>query len=269
MRRRAAGRRCLAGRRSADRGELLHRARAGRRGRAGPEQDRPADGRPGRAKSEIEDVIGIDARTPCNASAKTGLGVDDVLEAAIAKVPPPKGDPDAPAGADHRLLVRQLSRRRDAGAGHAWHDAARGQDPADGARPQHLVRERRRVHAQVGRRGKPWRPGEVGCIIAGIKELKAAPVGDTVTLAESPAAAPLPGFKEMQPQVFAGLFPVEANQYDALRDALEKLKLNDAALHVRARSLAGAGLRLPLRLPRPAAHGNRAGTAGARVSTWT
>ncbi len=110
------------------------------------------------------------------------------------------------------------------------------------------------------------RAGEVGFIIAGIKELKAAKVGDTHHHGgQRQAAEALPGFKEVKPQVFAGLYPVEANEYDPLRDALEKLKLNDASLQLRAGSLAGAGLRLPLRLPGPAAHGDRAGAPGARV----
>jgi GTP-binding protein LepA len=92
------------------------------------------------------------------------------------------------------------------------------------------LRAGRRVHAQVGARG-PLSAGDVGFIIAGIKEIDAAKVGDTVTLANAAAPAPLPGFKEVKPQVFAGLYPVESNQYEALRDALNKLKLNDASLH--------------------------------------
>jgi GTP-binding protein LepA len=105
----------------------------------------------------------------------------------------------------------------------------------------------------------------------GIKELQAAKVGDTITLEKKlpnnagPATEPLPGFKEIQPQVFAGLYPTEASEYDQLRDALEKLKLNDSSAALRARGQPGAGLRLPLRLPGPAAHGDRAGAAGARV----
>ncbi len=107
--------------------------------------------------------------------------------------------------------------------------------------------------------------GEVGFIIAGIKEIHAAKVGDTVTLAARPAAAALPGFKDVKPQVFAGLYPVESNQYEALRDALDKLKLNDASLHYEPEVSQALGLRLPLRLPRPPAHGHRAGAARARI----
>ena len=143
-----------------------------------------------------------------------------------------------------------------------------------GPRSKHLAHEHRARPTCASRsassRPRPGRrdalvAGEVGFVIAGIKELRAAKVGDTITLADKPAAQALPGFKEIKPQVFAGLYPVEANEYEALREALEKLHLNDASLPLRARDLAGARLRLPLRLPRPAAHGHRAGAPGARV----
>ena len=113
--------------------------------------------------------------------------------------------------------------------------------------------------------GRSLSAGEVGFVIAGIKELKAAKVGDTMTLADQPASEALPGFKEIKPQVFAGLYPVESHDYEALRDALEKLQAQRCLAAVRAGSFAGAGLRLPLRLPRPAAHGDRAGAAGTRI----
>ncbi|WP_296949868.1 translation elongation factor 4 [uncultured Massilia sp.] len=185
---------------------------------------------PDNAKKEIEDVIGIDASDATVCSAKTGLGVEDVLETLIAKVPPPQGDPDAPLQA---LIVD------------SWYDSYVGVvmlvRVVNGTlRPKDkillMATESVNLVEQIG----VFTPrsvslpelsaGQVGFIIAGIKELTAAKVGDTVTLANKPAPAPLPGFKEVQPQVFAGLFPVEANQYDALRDSLEKLKLNDAAL---------------------------------------
>ncbi|MDN4052065.1 translation elongation factor 4 [Massilia sp. YIM B02763] len=185
---------------------------------------------PDNAKKEIEDVIGIDASDATVCSAKTGLGVEDVLETLIAKVPPPQGDPDAPLQA---LIVD------------SWYDPYVGVvmlvRVVNGTlRPKDkillMATESVNLVEQIG----IFTPrsvslpelsaGQVGFIIAGIKELTAAKVGDTVTLASRPAPAPLPGFKEVQPQVFAGLFPVEANQYDALRDSLEKLKLNDAAL---------------------------------------
>ncbi|MFS2024492.1 translation elongation factor 4 [Massilia sp. GER05] len=185
---------------------------------------------PDRAKQEIEDVIGLDATDATTCSAKTGLGVEDVLETLIAKVPPPEGDPDAPLQAlivdswyDSYVGVVMLVRVKNG--------TLRPKDKillmATGS--QQLV-EQVGVFSPRSVQLPELKAGQVGFIIAGIKELKAAKVGDTVTLASRPALAPLPGFKEVQPQVFAGLFPVEANQYDALRDSLEKLKLNDAAL---------------------------------------
>ncbi|SDE47986.1 GTP-binding protein LepA [Massilia sp. PDC64] len=185
---------------------------------------------PDRAKQEIEDVIGLDATDATTCSAKTGLGVEDVLETLIAKVPPPQGDPDAPLQAlivdswyDSYVGVVMLVRVKNG--------TLRPKDKillmATGS--QQLV-EQVGVFTPRSVQLPELKAGQVGFIIAGIKELKAAKVGDTVTLASRPAPEPLPGFKEVQPQVFAGLFPVEANQYDALRDSLEKLKLNDAAL---------------------------------------
>ncbi len=190
---------------------------------------------PDRAKQEIEDVIGIDATDAVSCSAKTGLGVQDVLEDLIKKVPPPTGDATAPLQAlivdswfDNYVGVVMLVR--------VINGTLKPKDKvllmASGS--QHLVE-----HVGVFTPKSVDRPelsaGQVGFIIAGIKELKAAKVGDTVTHAPGqqnrmPASAPLPGFKEVQPQVFAGLYPVESNQYDALRESLEKLKLNDAAL---------------------------------------
>jgi GTP-binding protein LepA len=185
---------------------------------------------PDNAKSEIEEVIGIDASdaTPC--SAKTGLGVEDVIEAMIAKVPAPKGDPDAPLQAliidswfDNYVGVVMLVR--------IVNGTLRPKEKIFlmATESTHLT-ESIGVFTPKSQSRETLTAGQVGFIIAGIKELKAAKVGDTVTLAANKAAEPLPGFKEVQPQVFAGLFPVEANQYDALRDSLEKLKLNDAAL---------------------------------------
>ena len=186
---------------------------------------------PENAIEEIEDVIGIDAQDAVKCSAKTGLGVEDVLESLIAKVPPPEGDPDAPLQAliidswfDNYVGVVMLVR--------IVNGTLKPKDKillmATGA--QHLT-EHIGVFTPKSERRESLSAGQVGFIISGIKELKDARVGDTVTLAGRPAAAPLPGFKEVQSQVFAGLFPVESNQYEALRDSLEKLKLNDAALH--------------------------------------
>ena len=185
---------------------------------------------PENAIEEIEDVIGIDATDAVRCSAKTGLGVEDVLESLIAKVPPPKGDPQAPLQAliidswfDNYVGVVMLVR--------IVNGTLRPKDKiklmATGA--QYPV-EHIGVFTPKSKNLDELAAGQVGFIIAGIKELTAAKVGDTVTLANRSAPEPLPGFKEVKPQVFAGLYPVEANQYDALRESLEKLKLNDASL---------------------------------------
>ncbi|GIL04623.1 MAG: elongation factor 4 [Betaproteobacteria bacterium] len=186
---------------------------------------------PEAARAEIEDVIGIDAHDAVLASAKTGMGVDEILERIIERVPPPKGDPAAPLQAliidswfDNYVGVVMLVR--------VVNGVIRPKDKillmATGA--SHLV-EQVGVFTPKSRQREQLTAGEVGFVIAGIKELRDARVGDTVTHERKPAAAPLPGFKEVKPQVFAGLYPVEANQYEALRDALTKLQLNDAALH--------------------------------------
>jgi GTP-binding protein LepA len=186
---------------------------------------------PDRVIKEIEDIIGIDAHDALYASAKTGEGVQEILEAVISRIPPPKGDPAAPLKA---LIID------------SWFDnyvgvvmLVRVLDGVLRPRDRILLMASKAVHLceQVGvftpksKNRESLSAGEVGFIISGIKELKSAKVGDTVTLADRPAAQPLLGFKEIKPQVFAGLYPVESNQYDALRDALEKLKLNDSSLH--------------------------------------
>lgn len=185
---------------------------------------------PDNAKAEIEDVIGIDASDAILCSAKTGDGVEDILEAIIAKVPPPQGDPDAPLQAliidswfDNYVGVVMLVRIKNG----TLKPKEKIRLMATGS--EYLV-ENVGVFSPRSQPRESLSAGQVGFVIAGIKELKAAQVGDTITLASRPADKPLPGFKEVQPQVFAGLFPVEANQYDALRDSLEKLKLNDASL---------------------------------------
>ena len=185
---------------------------------------------PDNAKAEIEDVIGIDASDAILCSAKTGEGVEDILEAIIAKVPPPQGDPAAPLQGliidswfDNYVGVVMLVRIKNG----TLKPKEKIRLMATGS--EYLV-ENVGVFSPRSQPKESLSAGQVGFVIAGIKELKAAQVGDTITLAARPADKPLPGFKEVQPQVFAGLFPVEANQYDALRDSLEKLKLNDASL---------------------------------------
>ncbi len=186
---------------------------------------------PDRVIEEIEDIIGIDAQDALRASAKTGVGVRDIVEAVITRIPAPKGDPTAPLKA---LIID------------SWFDnyvgvvmLVRVVDGILKPKDKILLMASKSLHLceQVGVFTPKSQPreslsaGEVGFIISGIKELKSAKVGDTVTLADRPATQPLLGFKEIKPQVFAGLYPIESNQYDALRDALEKLKLNDSSLH--------------------------------------
>ena len=191
---------------------------------------------PDNARAEIEDVIGIDATDAIPCSAKSGMGIDEILEAIVAKIPPPKGDPVAPLRAmiidswfdpyvgvvmlvrvvDGRLLKGERFKMMASGAVYNADNIG--------------------VFTPANEPRTSLNAGEVGYIIAGIKELQAAKVGDTVTLEKKlpnnagPATQALPGFKEIQPQVFAGLYPTEASEYDQLRDALEKLKLNDASL---------------------------------------
>ena len=191
---------------------------------------------PDNARAEVEDVIGIDATDAIPCSAKTGMGIEEILEMIVAKVPAPRGNPDAPLRAmiidswfdsyvgvvmlvrvvDGRLAKNERIKMMATGA--VYEAGSLG------------------VFTPANQPRESLEAGEVGYIIAGIKELKAAKVGDTITLEKKlpnnlgSATEALPGFKEIQPQVFAGLYPTEANQYDALRDALEKLQLNDASL---------------------------------------
>jgi len=183
-----------------------------------------------RVIGEIEDIIGIPARDALRVSAKTGEGVADILEALIARIPPPKGDPRAPLKAlvidswfDNYVGVVMLVRVVDGEL-----------RPRDRIRlmstgTEHLC-EQLGVFTPKARTKDALIAGEVGYVTAGIKELTGARVGDTVTRADRPAAQPLPGFKDIKPQVFAGLYPVDAGEYGALREALEKLRLNDASL---------------------------------------
>ena len=192
---------------------------------------------PDNARTEIEDVIGIDATDAIPCSAKTGLGIDEILETVVTRMPPPRGNPDAPLRA---MIVD------------AWFDAYVGVVMLVRVVDGRLVKGERikmmasgatynadnlGVFTPATEKRESLEAGEVGFIIAGIKELQAAKVGDTVTLIRpgtgglgATATEALPGFKEIQPQVFAGLYPTEASEYESLRDALEKLKLNDSSL---------------------------------------
>jgi GTP-binding protein LepA len=191
---------------------------------------------PDNARAEIEDVIGIDATRAIPCSAKTGMGIDEILEAVIARMPPPQGNPDGPPRAmivdawfDNYVGVVMLVRVVDGRLGKGERIRLMATDSVYGI--EHLG-----VFTPKSESRDSLKAGEVGFVICGIKELAAAKVGDTVTLEKKlpnnagPASQALPGFKEIQPQVFAGLYPTEASEYDQLRDALEKLKLNDSSL---------------------------------------
>jgi GTP-binding protein LepA len=186
---------------------------------------------PDKAIQEIEDVIGIDASDALRVSAKTGENVAEILEAVIAKVPAPSGDPEAPLQAliidswfDNYVGVVMLVRVMEG----TLRPKEKVQLMSTGAT---YLSDQIGVFTPKSKAKDELRAGEVGFVTAGIKELRAAKVGDTLTYEKRPAAKALPGFKEIKPQVFAGLYPVEANEYEALREALEKLHLNDSSLH--------------------------------------
>jgi GTP-binding protein LepA len=193
---------------------------------------------PDNARSEVEDVIGIDATDAIPCSAKTGMGIEEILEAIVAKIPAPKGNPLGPLRAmiidswfDSYVGVVMLVRVVDG-------RLAKGERIKMMATGAVYNADNLGVFTPANKPRESLEAGEVGYIIAGIRELQAAKVGDTITLikpgtggAAFTATDPLPGFKEIQPQVFAGLYPTEANQYEGLRDSLEKLKLNDSSLH--------------------------------------
>ncbi|NIL93012.1 MAG: elongation factor 4 [Woeseiaceae bacterium] len=196
---------------------------------------------PARVKAEIEDIIGVEAQSAVEVSAKTGVGVPDLLEAIVRDIPPPEGDPEAPLQA---LIID------------SWFDNYVG-----------VVSLVRVVNGSLPKRGKikimstgdtysadrvgcftpkmadrdELKTGQVGFVIAGIKDIYGAPVGDTITLARQPCAEPLPGFQHIQPRVFAGLFPIRSDDYENFREALQKLRLNDAALHFEPETSAALG----------------------------
>ncbi|HEX7876058.1 MAG TPA: translation elongation factor 4 [Sphingobium sp.] len=196
---------------------------------------------PEKVKAEIEEVIGLDASEAVLASAKSGIGIDEVLEAIVAKIPPPSGDRDAALEA---MLVD------------SWYDPYLGvvilvrvingvikkgqQIKFMVGGTEHLIdrvgcfRPKIEQLAELG-------PGEIGFITAQIKDISQTRVGDTITTVKNPAKAPLPGFKEVQPVVFCGLFPVDANDFDKLRDSISKLRLNDASFSFEMESSAALG----------------------------
>ncbi len=185
---------------------------------------------PDRVSQEIEDIIGIDAVGAVQCSAKSGLGVEDVLEEIVAKIPAPEGDEDAPLQAmiidswfDNYVGVVMLIRVKQGRL--KLKDKVLFMSTKAETQVEQLG-----VFTPKSVQKSELKAGEVGFLITGIKELHAAKVGDTITLSANPAEKALPGFQEVQSQVFAGLYPVESHDYEALRDALEKLQLNDASL---------------------------------------
>ena len=196
---------------------------------------------PDRVAEEIEDIVGIDAVDAVRCSAKTGIGIEDVLEVIVRQIPPPEGDLEGPLQAlivdswfDNYQGVVSLVR--------IMHGELRKNDKIQ-------IMSTGQVH-QVDKVGiftpKPkdtglLRAGEVGFIIAGIKEIHGAPVGDTITLARNPAQVALPGFKKVKPQVYAGMFPISSDEYEDFRDALAKLSLNDASLFFEPESSSALG----------------------------
>ncbi|HEX2282903.1 MAG TPA: translation elongation factor 4 [Thermomicrobiales bacterium] len=190
---------------------------------------------------EIEDIIGIEAQHALRVSAKTGEGVADLLEQIVMKIPPPVGDPEGPLQAliidswfDNYVgvvsLVRVINGRIEKGAKITILSTGRTYtaDRVGSFTPKMQDREELKT-------------GEVGFVNAAIKDIYGAPVGDTITLASNPCAKPLPGFKQIQPRVFSGLFPVSADDYEGFREALQKLRLNDAALHFEPETSAALG----------------------------
>ena len=196
---------------------------------------------PERVVHEIEDIIGLDAGNALRVSAKTGEGVIDLLEALVALIPYPKGDRDAPLQAliidswfDNYLgvvsLVRVVSGCLEQG------DKIRVMS----TQRTHQV-DKLGIFTPKARDRSMLDCGEVGFVVAGIKDIEGAPVGDTLTLDKLPAAAPLPGFKAVHPQVYAGMFPTDSNEFEAFREALAKLRLNDASLHYEPESSGALG----------------------------
>lgn len=185
---------------------------------------------PDRVAQEIEDIVGIDAVGAVQCSAKSGLGIEEILEEIIQKIPPPQGDPDAPLQAliidswfDSYLGVVSLVRIKNG-------SLQKGDKIKIMSTGREYIVDRLGVFSPKREDKVELACGEVGFICASIKDIHGAPVGDTITTAKNAATQPLPGFKKVKPQVYAGLFPVSADDYEAFREALEKLSLNDASL---------------------------------------
>ena len=196
---------------------------------------------PDRVRHQVEDIIGIEAADALLVSAKSGQGVTEVLEQIVQRIPPPEGDADAPLQAlivdswfDNYLGVVSLIRIKQGTLRKRDKIRVMSTEDIHEADAIGIFTPKRSPRDELG-------PGQVGYLVAGIKEVHGAPVGDTVTHARNGADRPLPGFKPMQPSVFAGIFPVDANQFTDLRDALERLQLNDAALQFEPETSAALG----------------------------
>ena len=196
---------------------------------------------PDRVMAEIEDIIGIEAHDSVRTSAKTGEGVAELLEAIVHRIPPPQGDPEAPLQAliidswfDNYVGVVSLVRVMNG-------VLEKGQKITVMSTGVSYTADRVGSFTPKMKDRERLRTGEVGFVIAGIKDIFGAPVGDTLTMTRNPCAKPLPGFKQVQPRVFAGLFPIQSDDYESFREALQKLRLNDAALHFEPESSAALG----------------------------
>ncbi|MGL5390626.1 MAG: translation elongation factor 4 [Shewanella sp.] len=196
---------------------------------------------PERVAAEIEDIVGIDAMNAVRCSAKTGVGVDEVLEVIVAQIPPPEGDPDAPLQAliidswfDNYLGVVSLVRIKHG-------SLKKGDKFKVMSTGQNHTADRVGIFTPKQTDKTELKTGEVGFVIAGLKEIHGAPVGDTLTLAKNGADKPLPGFKKVKPQVYAGVFPISTDEYENFRDALNKLSLNDASLFFEPESSSALG----------------------------
>ena len=217
----------------------------------------------------MEEILAIPAEEAILASAKAGIGIEEILEAIVARIPSPPLSA-RPGRSIVRALVfdsvfdiyrgvvsyvRMFSGRVEAGT------------PVKLLSTGNTVRRQgsRRFHRRRCARSEPLETGDVGYIIANIKSTAEIKIGDTLTDPRFPAKEPLPGFQEIHPMVFSGIYPINTADFEQLKTALGKLQLNDAAFVFQPESSRGAGLRLPLRVPRAAAHGDHPGAAAARV----
>ena len=220
---------------------------------------------PHRIKDQIENIIGLDAKDAILASAKEGIGTDEILEAIVHRLPPPRGEYDKPL----KALIFD-----------SWFDSYRGVivlvrvidgTIRKGMKIRLVATQQSFTVEQVGVITPKFEEvdelsvGEVGFVVAGIKRVADTKIGDTITEEASPTTEPFPGFQEIKPMVFAGLYPTDNAQYEDLREALEKLSAQRFFVLLRAGYFRRAGLRLPLRLPGSPAHGDRPGTPRTRV----